>query len=312
MKAFLALVAVLDVVMTAGCTTSDATDGENDRYIVGGKADAGGIEEATAEAGAVLRIASTFTRSKLEADVGLAEDAAKNIVAYRMGDDETNGSADDETFETLAELDSIPFVGPIAFARLLAYAEANGLVDSSDLSTLNNDAFDPAACQGRNISVAGAEARFATNPRLGTYAVEMRKRTCVTAGNCGPWQSVPRSVLPWTEADGAGQLQLGRWDAGSPVKLYVSDGQCEGPGSFTSRFSIGAVCDGIGGDKISCNVYDVPGTCFDIGENPQPRRLYWEDSQFLFYGKLTENCAQLISHRVRDTAEYETAILTRL
>lgn len=300
---------VLGIVMTVGCTASDPGDGEFDRYIVGGKADTGGIQEATPEAGAVLRLATSLSTAQLENDVGLADNTVTNIIAYRTGDDEQPGTSDDEKFETLGELDAIPFVGPIAFEKLLAYAESKGLVNTP--STIVNDPFDPTACQGPNVTVAGAEARFRTNKELGNYSVQLRTRTCASPGNCGAWQPVSRSVLSWTEADAAGVLRLDRWDAGSPVKLYVSDSQCESPSGFNTRFSIGSVCDGIGTNKISCNVYDVPGTCIDVGEDSEPRRLRWEGSQFLFYGKFTENCAQLISHRVTPTKEYEAAILTR-
>src|SRR5688572_2744221 len=160
-----------------GCAgPSEEIDGEND-VAVGGKSDTDGIQEGTAEAGAVLFVASTFSRADLVGDVGIASKAADNIIAYRKGDDEVAGTSDDETFGTLVELDAIPFIGPIAFGKLLAYAQANDLVEDLPPPS-TNDAFDPSACQGAPMSMQAAEARWASNARLGTYQLELRKRTC--------------------------------------------------------------------------------------------------------------------------------------
>jgi hypothetical protein len=63
--------------------------------------------------------------------VKLSSNAASNIFAYRLGDDGVAGTDDDEQFDTLAELDAVPFVGPAAFDKLLSYARANGYVASA-------------------------------------------------------------------------------------------------------------------------------------------------------------------------------------
>src|SRR5204862_347778 len=58
-----------------------------------------------------------------------AAGAAGAAVGHRArGGDGVPGAADDDAFDTLAELDAVPFVGPRAFSLLLEYARGHGLV----------------------------------------------------------------------------------------------------------------------------------------------------------------------------------------
>ncbi len=61
----------------------------------------------------------------LDAKAGLDVRAAQNIILYRNGIDGRYPSVDDNAFETIAELDAIPYVADAAFNKLLAYAAAN-------------------------------------------------------------------------------------------------------------------------------------------------------------------------------------------
>jgi len=63
---------------------------------------------------------------KLDHEVGLERRAASNIIAHRNGRDARPGTADDRRFESLAELDAVPYVGQAALARMFDYAFANG------------------------------------------------------------------------------------------------------------------------------------------------------------------------------------------
>jgi hypothetical protein len=60
-----------------------------------------------------------------EGGVGLDVRAARNIVEHRRGPDGEPGTADDDRFETLAELDDIAYVAGRAFAKLAAFAGEN-------------------------------------------------------------------------------------------------------------------------------------------------------------------------------------------
>jgi hypothetical protein len=122
---------VLAIVSLAGCqSAAPGEDGRDDSFSTVGKADTGGVAEGTPEAKAVLKVANTVSLADLDdpAKVGLAHNAAANIGAVRTGDDGIAGTADDHTFATLAELDAVPFVGPVAFGKLLAYAKSLGLL----------------------------------------------------------------------------------------------------------------------------------------------------------------------------------------
>jgi hypothetical protein len=128
--AFALLLAPLALSLVACAEPAPDVDGPDDRFVVGGKVDGAGIPEDGAEALAVLEVVNTLSVEALDADeaVGLDRRAARNIVARRDGEDRTPGTEDDRPFETLWELDAIPYVGPVAFDRLLDYAHAQGFV----------------------------------------------------------------------------------------------------------------------------------------------------------------------------------------
>lgn len=88
----------------------------------GGSADpVHGVEPGSDEAETILELANTASQTTLDDDVGLDRRAAENIVAYRHGDDGDAGTADDRTFQTLAELDDVDWVGARAFDKLLSF-----------------------------------------------------------------------------------------------------------------------------------------------------------------------------------------------
>ncbi len=116
------------LVLLASCVTQEAEDGRDDSFVSNGKADTDGIADGSPTAVAVLGLVNQRTEAQLHDDVGLASKAAKNIAAHVRGADHKAGTADDQTFATLAELHAVPYVGSIAFRKLVAYAQATGLV----------------------------------------------------------------------------------------------------------------------------------------------------------------------------------------
>ena len=65
----------------------------------------------------------------LDLDVPLDRRAAANIVDWRDGQDDVEGTADDRPFRSVADLDAVPYVGPVALQTLLDYARAEGWVE---------------------------------------------------------------------------------------------------------------------------------------------------------------------------------------
>ena len=91
-----------------------------------GKADGYSLSEA--QATAVMAAADGLTLDQLKSAAGLSSRVAGNIAAYVAGVDKRAGTADDQKFDSLEELDAIPYVGPQTLAALLDYAKGAGLV----------------------------------------------------------------------------------------------------------------------------------------------------------------------------------------
>jgi hypothetical protein len=116
-------VLVAATLLAPACATDegDPEDGENDS--VTGKADLPG--EGTVDALAILAVVNDtagIDEADLDYAVALSARTARNIIAYRDGADREPGTADDNLFDTIAELDGIPYVGPVAMRRLLEFA----------------------------------------------------------------------------------------------------------------------------------------------------------------------------------------------
>ncbi len=84
--------------------------------------DAGDL--TTAEAQAILYVVNSATVQALDVDAELDARAAKNIVAHRLGPDASPGTADDDAFDSIDELDAVPYVGASALEKLRVYALA--------------------------------------------------------------------------------------------------------------------------------------------------------------------------------------------
>ena len=89
--------------------------------------DVGAAQRDAATLALVNDPATTFER--LDIDVALDRRAAANIIAHRAGADAMAGTADDQLFASIAELDAISYVGPSALNDLAAYALAHGYGD---------------------------------------------------------------------------------------------------------------------------------------------------------------------------------------
>lgn len=95
------------------------------------------IEHGSPEEAAVLALVNdpAITFTILDDEVGLDRRAAENIIARRDGADALAGTGDDDLFDTVAELDAVPYVGASALDALLAYAVAHGYLPGTDAPT---------------------------------------------------------------------------------------------------------------------------------------------------------------------------------
>jgi 5'-nucleotidase len=109
-------------------------DGENDAFLIDGKADQLGIDPASPEACAVLKLASIAPKQTLDKEVRLDSRAAAQIHATRIGADGVLDTDDDLRFATLTQLDAVKWVGPQAFTRMLAFVRSSDDWSCTDVS----------------------------------------------------------------------------------------------------------------------------------------------------------------------------------
>jgi len=182
------------ILLTACATNADTGDGADDAFLSTGKSDSN-LTEGSPEALGVLRVANELPRSQLDDDVGLTSTTAKSIDAYRLGPDATASTADDRTFHTLAELDAVKYVGPVAFQHLLAYAQAHGYVTGSGAGSGSGtgtptDVWTPeTSCTPMSFEeLATYFPPGAKEADVGTFTLRERARdSCTQYTGCSPW-----------------------------------------------------------------------------------------------------------------------------
>ena len=123
-------IGLLSMIAMTSCVEPEVEDGADDGFP-SGKAD-GGIDEGSPEAIGVLALVNdaSMTAAKLKAEAGITTRVATNIANHRRGPDGSVNTPDDDKFDTLAELDAIPYVGPATLSALLEAARGRGLVAS--------------------------------------------------------------------------------------------------------------------------------------------------------------------------------------
>ena len=88
--------------------------------------DGSAVDESSLQTGLILQFLNgpDATVSVLDNDVGLDTRAAKAIVAHVRGPDGVLGTADDNPFDSIAELDAVSYVGAAAITAIDKYAVA--------------------------------------------------------------------------------------------------------------------------------------------------------------------------------------------
>jgi len=124
-KLFSTLLAFTSLACAAGCSGSDDANVDSA---------AGNIAAGSPEEAAVLALVNdpAVDQPLLDDEVGLDVRAATNIIAHRDGADAAVGTADDDLFDDIVELDDVSWVGPSALEDLLAYAQAHGYMPGTE------------------------------------------------------------------------------------------------------------------------------------------------------------------------------------
>jgi DNA uptake protein ComE-like DNA-binding protein len=154
-------------ICAAGCQTAEPVG----RDMVGATT----VAMTPAEEDAVVDLVNEASLALLDDDVGLDKRAAENIIAHRAGLDAIDDTNDDNPFDDIDELDAVPYVGPAALAKLVAYAHAQGYVDADPTG---DDALILGVANSASLSVldhdVGLDKRAAENivaHRVGSDAV---------------------------------------------------------------------------------------------------------------------------------------------
>jgi hypothetical protein len=124
-------------VLAVGCVaeTEDDLDDEGDREA---PAPQPLPLEGTPTAYGMLRVANELDHTALDVDVALDRRAADSIIAHRAGVDTLLGTADDQYVDSIAELDSLYWLGAAMLWRIQSYSLTEGFVPA---------AVPPAACE---------------------------------------------------------------------------------------------------------------------------------------------------------------------
>lgn len=99
---------------------ADDAESQDDVELAGDTAEALTVLEFLNDAGTTFEM--------LDEAAGLDSRAAENLIAHRDGQDLVAGTADDDLFESLDEVDAISFVGPVTVEKLSQYVTAQGWV----------------------------------------------------------------------------------------------------------------------------------------------------------------------------------------
>lgn len=87
--------------------------------------------EGSPTAYGMLRVVNELGFSELDGEVGLDRQAAKSILAHRLGPDARSGTPDDRYVEYLAELDELYWLGEANLWQIQAHALSQGWVPGS-------------------------------------------------------------------------------------------------------------------------------------------------------------------------------------
>jgi hypothetical protein len=226
----LTIFALLALAPLASCARDTGEDDAiDDSFPDPGKGDGAGFAEGSVQALAVLRVVNEADVSVLRGSVHLTTLASTGIVAHRAGADGVLDTIDDDKFDTLAELDAIPYVGPVSFQKLLAYATAQGYL-SPGWNVFVQDLYQTAPGGYVQFDVGlDAPGYSVGSPTYSTFSIT------ADALPDGATFSGPRTMwwgqhFAWlTRADQAGDYTItftgtdGTSSASKPVVVHVGD-----------------------------------------------------------------------------------------
>ena len=112
-----------------------------------------GLEIDEAGLLAFMNDQESTTLERLDIDCAIRSDSARNLIAHRDGNDRTPFTADDDLFDSAAEIDDVRMVGPWTMDRLQACADRYTSADGSWTTLLDVSGGAPS-----RVAVAGLDS----------------------------------------------------------------------------------------------------------------------------------------------------------
>jgi hypothetical protein len=164
------------LLLLTACADVDTEDGPDDVAFPDGKTDTLGYSDC--ELGEVLRWLNVGSSADDLRAAGLTSRPRRAILAHRDGPDATFGTADDDLFDDLHELDAVRYVGPTTLRRLVT-AVADHCEEDPRLTLLNDPRRPslPHECSYDTLDLAGVAGTFAEGSAFRHLAVEWDRRT---------------------------------------------------------------------------------------------------------------------------------------
>ncbi|MDQ3341692.1 MAG: phospholipase D-like domain-containing protein [Myxococcota bacterium] len=173
MSRFATVIGILTTLVCTvpACTTEEEVEDGADDAFPNGKAD-GGIDEGSPEALGVLALVNdkALSATKLKSAARVTTRVANNITKHRDGADGAPSTADDDPFDTLAELDAIPYVGPATLNALLEAARDRGLVSMGAKIDVVFSPQPAASSHNARIAQMIRDAKFTVDVAMYSYS----------------------------------------------------------------------------------------------------------------------------------------------
>jgi hypothetical protein len=180
---------LLSVVPIVALVTACAPPGDG-AMVVEGTSDSEGL--TASEITRILAVANRATLAQLDVGAGLDRRAAEGIVTRRDGGDRTLGTADDDRFDTLAELDAVPWVGAAALQDLLVYADEEEV--SEKLCLIISEYIEAAEIYYKAIELFNCGTSPVDLSTIGVCLVRNADTTCTVTGKLSAATLAPGAV----------------------------------------------------------------------------------------------------------------------
>jgi phosphatidylserine/phosphatidylglycerophosphate/cardiolipin synthase-like enzyme len=150
---------LLPLLLLSLCAGACAVDPTDDDAETGDEAN---LTEGSPEAKAIFALLNdaTVTADELLREARVTANVGAAIIAHRDGPDARPGTADDDQYDTLREVDDVPGVGPATIARLLDYAKRKGLFNAGGGAA--EVIFSPAPAESSHLVRIAKEIDLAT------------------------------------------------------------------------------------------------------------------------------------------------------